>query len=55
MKRKNRTENGLRLELKLSIPHSKAILASRLFFSSHRDIMKITITNTIVRPKAVKR
>ena len=50
---KNRIENGFRLELNVSIPHSKAVLASRPFISIHKDTMKITTTNTIVRPKAI--
>jgi hypothetical protein len=45
---KNRTENGFRLELNLSIPHSKALLASREFISNHRETTKIRITKTIV-------
>jgi hypothetical protein len=45
---KNRTENGFRLELNLSIPHSKALLASREFISNQREMMKIRITKTIV-------
>jgi hypothetical protein len=30
-------ENGLRLELNLSIPHSKALQESRMFSSIHKD------------------
>jgi hypothetical protein len=48
MNMKNRTENGFRLELNLSIPHSKALLASREFISNQRETIKIKITKTIV-------
>lgn len=41
---KNRTENGFRLDLNLSIPHSKALLASRLFISSQRETVKTNNT-----------
>lgn len=41
---KNRTEKGFRLDLNVSIPHSKALLASRAFISIHTDTMKITNT-----------
>lgn len=42
MNMKNRTENGFRLELNVSIPHSKALLASRAFISIHTETIKIT-------------
>lgn len=45
---KNRTENGFRLELNLSIPHSKALLASREFISNQRETTKTKTTKTIV-------
>lgn len=51
--KKNRMEKGFRLELKLSIPHSNALLDSREFFSNHKETTKITRTNTIVKPKAI--
>jgi hypothetical protein len=34
---KNRIENGFRLDLNLSIPHSKALPESRIFNSIHKD------------------
>ena len=46
--KKNRTENGFRLELNLSIPHSKALLDSREFISNQRETTKIRITKTKV-------
>lgn len=39
---KNRTENGFRLDLNASIPHSKALLASRAFISIQTETIKIT-------------
>jgi len=36
---KNRIEKGLRLDLNASIPHSKAVLASRPFISIQREIV----------------
>lgn len=50
---KKRTENGLRLELSLSIPHSKALLASRLFISNQIETVKINKTKTIVKRTVV--
>lgn len=41
---KNRTENGFRLDLNVSIPHSKALLASRAFISIQTETKKITKT-----------
>jgi shikimate 5-dehydrogenase len=52
---KNRIEKGLRLDLNVSMPHSKAVLASRPFISIHRDTRKITATNTIVRASATNK
>ena len=52
---KNRIEKGLRLDLNVSIPHSKAVLASRPFISIHSDTRKITATNTIVRANAINK
>jgi hypothetical protein len=50
---KNRTENGLRLDLNVSIPHSKALLASRAFISIQTETIKITKTKIDVIIKAV--
>lgn len=50
---KNRIEKGFRLELKASIPHSNALLASRPFISIHKDAIKITIINTIVNARTI--
>lgn len=50
---KNRIENGLRLDLNASIPHSKAVLASRPFISTHKEMMKIKATNTMVSANAI--
>lgn len=50
---KNRIEKGFRLELNVSIPHSKAVLASRPFISIHNDAKKISKINTIVRASTI--
>ncbi len=50
---KNRIEKGFRLDLNVSIPHSKAVLASRPFISIHKDARKITITKTIVKENTI--
>lgn len=50
---KNRMENGFRLDLNVSIPHSKAVLASRPFISIHNEAKKISSTNTIVKPNTI--
>jgi hypothetical protein len=52
---KNRIEKGLRLDLNVSMPHSKAVLASRPFISIHNDTRKMTTTNTIVRVNAINK
>ena len=49
IKRKNRMENGFRLELKLSIPHSNALLDSRALNSNQKESRNTKITNTSVR------
>lgn len=41
---KNRTEKGFRLDLNVSIPHSKAVLASRAFISTQTETKKIIKT-----------
>lgn len=49
---KNRIEKGFRLELKVSIPHSNALLDSRALNSNQKDKMKTKITNTSVKATA---
>ena len=49
IKRKNRIENGFRLELKVSIPHSNALLDSRAFNSNQKESRNTNTTNTIVK------
>ena len=51
--KKKRIENGFRLELNLSIPHSKALLASREFFSNHKEVIKIITIKIIVKPRTI--
>lgn len=49
MKRKNRIEKGFRLELKVSIPHSNALLDSRALNSNQKESRNTKITNTRVK------
>lgn len=49
MKRKNRMEKGFRLELKVSIPHSNALLDSRALNSNQKESRNTKITNTRVK------
>jgi hypothetical protein len=46
--KKNRIENGFRLELKVSIPHSNALLDSRALNSNQKESRNTKITNTSV-------
>lgn len=52
MKRKNRIENGFRLELNVSIPHSKALLDSRALNSNQKESRNTKTTNTTVKIRA---
>ncbi len=47
--KKNLIENGFRLELKVSIPHSNALLDSRALNSNQKESRKTKTTNTIVK------
>ena len=49
---KNRIEKGFRLDLKLSIPHSNALLASRALNSNQNERIKTKTTNTSVKATA---
>ncbi len=52
MKRKNRIENGFRLELNVSIPHSNALLDSRALNSNQKESRNTKTTNTTVKIRA---
>jgi hypothetical protein len=49
---KNRIEKGFRLELKVSIPHSNALLDSRALNSNQNDKINTKTTNTSVNATA---
>jgi hypothetical protein len=49
MKRKNRIEKGFRLDLKVSIPHSNALLDSRALNSNQKESRNTRTTNTRVK------
>lgn len=52
MKRKNRIEKGFRLDLKVSIPHSNALLDSRALNSNQKESRNTRTTNTRVKRTA---